>query len=94
MAVYYQMSYCQLLLSYMCNIHTVFLPICPLYHNNVLKKVQLHTGWLRLVSVWRHQVACAIVLRSNMVNQVFHGSGMEIPGVKEKNNCCDNTLNE
>lgn len=84
MAVYYQMSYCQLLLIYMCNIHTVFLPICPLYHNNVLKKVQLHTGWLRLVSVWRHQVACAIVLRSNMVNQVFHGSGMEIPGVKEK----------
>lgn len=39
-------------------------------------------------------MACAIVLRSNMVNQVFHGSGMEIPGVKEKNNCCDNTLNE
>lgn len=38
MAVYYQMSYCQLLLIYMCNIHTVFLPICPLYHNNVLKK--------------------------------------------------------
>lgn len=24
MAVYYQMSYCQLLLIYMCNIHTVF----------------------------------------------------------------------